>query len=322
MLLVCGMAMLLACFILHLGLGTNWVPPKTVLGALRDFDKTNFDHVVIYKLRLPRALLAILAGGGLAVAGVLMQGVTRNPLADPGLLGLTSGAAFTVVLAAALWEGAAAPWLPLTAGAGAVAAAAVVWLVARLMGGTGKILSLVLAGAAVSAFLSSLIACLQLLDQDKFDAVRIWLTGAIIGPRVTLLKWVWPAYLLGGVLAALVARRLTALAMGEEVARSLGMQLNQVRFKAMTAVVCLTASVVVLVGPMGFVGLVVPHAMRLMIGADYRYLVPCCALGGAIYLLLVDLVARIILPPFEISTGLITALVGAPLFIAVVRARL
>ena len=313
---------LLLSLLLHVSFGARMVPFTAAIDALMQFDRTNFDHVIIRNLRLPRAILAILVGASLSVAGAIMQGVTRNPLADPGILGLLSGAAFAVVVSVAAFPGAAASWLPLFAGLGALCTALLVWGIASRVAGGSTPLSLVLSGAAITAFLSALVAGIQLLDHDKFDELRIWLTGTIHGPRISQLYWVWPWMSLGFLAAFFVSGKLTALAMGDVVATGLGVNVGRVKFVALAAVVALTASAVVLSGPMGFVGLVVPHAVRLFAGADYRRILPYSAIVGAAYLLIVDTIARVALQPVEISTGLVTALFGAPLFVWMVKVRL
>lgn len=315
-------ASLLFAFGLHISLGSTTIPLGTVLAALIDFDPKNFNHAIILDLRLPRAIFAVLVGASLSVTGALMQGVTRNPLADPGTLGLLAGASSAVVLAIGVFGIASVAFLPLAAGLGAVAAAAVVWLIARATPAGATPLTLVLSGAAISAFLGALITIANLLDEQSFEQLRVWLTGTLAGRNTGLLPWTLPWMLGGFAIAAATARKITALAMGDEAAAGLGMNVARLKLSILFAVVALTAASVAIAGPMGFVGLVVPHAVRLFVGQDYRRIVPWSAVAGAAYLLLVDIVARIALAPLEISTGLVTALIGAPAFVWLVRARL
>ena len=312
----------LACaFAWHIAVGPKVIPLGTVADAFLSYDDMVFDHVVVRELRLPRALMAVAVGAALSVAGALMQGVTRNPLADPGLLGLLAGASFAVVLGA--FTGLSGPAaIPALAALGALGAAVIVWSLASAVPGGATPMTLVLAGAAVTAFLAALTAILLLLDEMSFDSLRVWLTGSLTGQPGQAGVWAAAWLLLGLVVALGAARQVTALAMGDEAATGLGVDVRQLRLAILLSVVALTAAAVALAGPMAFVGLVIPHIVRLIVGHDYRVIVPGAALAGAIFMLLADIAARMLLAPVEISTGLITALLGAPFFIWLVRARL
>ena len=315
------LGLLVGVFLLHIAVGAKPLPLHTVVAALTGFDKTIFDHVIIFNLRLPRAVIAVVVGASLSLAGALMQGVTRNPLADPGLLGLTAGAAFTVVVASSVWgisSMALIPWIAMT---GALGAAAIVYVIARLVPGGATPLSMTLAGAAVSAFLGAIISAIHLLNQDTFENLRVWLTGGLAGRDIALLWVVGPWMLIALVAGILLAPRITVLAMGDEVARGLGVRTGLLKAQLLGVVVVLTACSVALAGPLGFIGLVIPHVVRLYVGSDYRWIVPYAALTGALYLVSVDIVARVAIPPREISTGIITAMIGAPLFVHLVRWR-
>ena len=312
---------LLAVFLLHIAVGAKPLPIQIVIEALTGFDSTNFDHVIIRNLRLPRAVHAIVVGASLSLAGALMQGVTRNPLADPSLLGLTSGAAFAVVVSTALFGAASLALIPWIAMAGALGAAAIVYLIARLVPGGATPLSLTLAGAAISAFLGAVISVIHLLNQDTFENLRVWLTGGLAGRDIALLAYVGPWMALALLAGIVLAGRVTLLAMGDEVAQGLGIRTGLLKAQLLAVVVVLSAGSVALAGPLGFIGLVIPHVVRLYVGSDYRWIVPYAALAGAAYLVSVDIVARIAIPPREISTGIITAMIGAPLFVHLVRRR-
>ncbi|MBJ3785031.1 FecCD family ABC transporter permease [Devosia sediminis] len=315
------LAALVGVFLLHIAVGAKPLPIGTVIEALTSFNPDVFDHVIVQNLRLPRAVLAVVVGASLSLAGALMQGVTRNPLADPGLLGLTTGAAFAVVLAHSTFgftAMAATPWIAM---AGALGAAVLVFFISRMVPGGATPLSMTLAGAAVSAFLGTVISLIHLLNQDTFENLRVWLTGALAGRDITLLWYIGPPMLLALIGGILLAPRVTVLAMGDEVAQGLGVKTGVLKAQLLAVVVVLTAGAVALAGPLGFIGLVIPHVVRLYVGSDYRWIVPYAALVGAIYLVSVDIVARVAIPPREISTGIITALVGAPLFVHLVRRR-
>ncbi|MGB3338163.1 MAG: iron ABC transporter permease [Devosia sp.] len=315
------LGLLVGAFLLHIAVGAKPLPLGTVIEALTHFDPQVFDHIIIFNLRLPRAVLAIIVGASLSLAGALMQGVTRNPLADPGLLGLTAGASFAVVMVTAFTGMANMAVIPWIAMAGALGAAVVVYLIARFAPGGATPLSLTLSGAAISAFLGALISIAHLLGGDTFENLRVWLTGGLAGRDIGLLWYVGPWIALALVAGLLLAPRVTVLAMGDEVAQGLGVRTGPLKLQLLAVVVVLTACSVALAGPIGFIGLVIPHVVRLYVGSDYRWIVPYAALTGAVYLLGVDIVARIAIPPREFSTGIITAMVGAPLFVHLVRQR-
>lgn len=312
---------LIAAFLFHIAVGAKPLPISTVFEALVSFDSTNFDHVIVQNLRLPRAALAVVVGASLSLAGALMQGVTRNPLADPGLLGLTTGAAFAVVVAHTVFGFTSMAFTPWIAMSGALGAAVIVFFISRMVPGGATPLSMTLAGAAVSAFLGTIISVIHLLNQDTFENLRVWLTGALAGRDITLLWYVGPWMLIALIGGILLAPRVTVLAMGDEVAQGLGVRTGILKAQLLAVVVVLTAGSVALAGPLGFIGLVIPHVVRLYVGSDYRWIVPYAALTGAAYLVSVDIVARVAIPPREISTGIITALIGAPLFVHLVRRR-
>lgn len=305
-------------FALHIAVGAKSLPLETVIEALLARDATVFDHMIVWDLRLPRAVLALVVGASIAVAGALMQGVTRNPLADPGILGLMAGASFAVVMTATLWGPSSPLLLPWIAAGGALVAAAIVYGIALWAPGGPTPATLTLSGSAVTAFLGAWISLAHILNDETFDQLRVWLTGSLAGRDLDLLIYAGPP-LLGAMAGALVlARQVTVLAMGDEVAVGLGVKTGRLKLLLLLIVVVLTAGAVALAGPLGFIGLVVPHAVRLFTGSDYRLVVPFSALAGAAYLTAVDIVARTALQPQEISTGLVTALIGSPLFVFLV----
>ncbi|MFG1496867.1 iron ABC transporter permease [Saccharospirillum sp. HFRX-1] len=308
-------------FAWHLAVGARPVPLGTVFQALLHFDPSQFDHIIVRQLRLPRALMAVLVGASLSVSGALLQGVTRNPLAEPHILGLMAGASFAVVMVIGVFNWLDGFWLPWVAALGALVAALVVWLIAQWAPGGATPLTLTLAGAAITAFLTALISVAHLLNQDSFEQLRVWLVGSLAGSGRDLIWVALPWLGIALALAMLLANKVTILAMGDEVALGLGVRTGWLKVQALLCVVALTAGSVALAGPLAFVGLVIPHAVRLFFGSDYRWIVPYSALIGAAYLLGVDIIARLILRPQEIATGIVTALVGAPLFIHLVRQR-
>ena len=312
---------LIFTFVWHISVGAKEIPLKVVFDAIFFYEEGLFEHVVVSELRLPRAIMAVFVGAGLAVAGALMQGITRNPLADPGLLGLMAGATFAVVVAS-FFNITTLSLIPMIASLGALISSIVVWSVARAVRGGATPISMVLAGAAISAFVGAITTALLLIDEQSFDELRVWMTGTLTNRPDGLAYWAYAWLSFGIVLALGLSRQVTALSMGEETASGLGVNSKKIRIAVLSSVIIVTAASVSLVGPMGFVGLVIPHFVRLIIGYDYRLIIPGSALVGAIFLLFADIIARTLMSPIEVSTGLVTAFVGAPILVWLVRTRL
>ncbi len=269
--------------------------------------------------RLPRAALGLLAGAALAMAGTTMQAVTRNPLADPGILGVLSGASLAVVIGLAFF-GLSHPQLTIAVAIlGSGAAAAFVYAVGSLGRGGATPLKLALAGAATSAAASSLVSAILLPRLQVMDSFRFWQIGGIGGATWDKVTLVAPFLLLGALLCIALARGLNSLALGDEVATGLGVNVMRTRLLASLGAVILCGVATAVCGPIGFVGLVVPHICRLVIGSDHRWLLPFTALAGAILLLLADVTGRVITPNSEVDVGIITPMLGAPFFIWIVR---
>lgn len=269
--------------------------------------------------RLPRTLLAVLAGASLGIAGAIMQGVTRNPLADPGLLGVNAGAALAVVAGIAWWDIDQAGQYAWLAVAGAGAAAISVFAMASLGRGGATPLRLALAGAVMTAALSSFTTAIILPRADVAGLIQSWLIGGVGGATADRLLPILPGLLVGLLLALPAARTLNLLALGDEAATGLGERVTLARTTAALAAIVLCGVTTAACGPIAFVGLVVPHACRLMAGTDYRWLLPLSALGGALLLTLADVAGRLLVRPAELDVGIVTALVGGPVFIWIVR---
>ena len=309
-------------FMWHISVGAKAIPLGTVWQALIAPEDGVFDHVVVRDLRMPRAIFAIAVGAALAVAGALMQGVTRNPLAEPAILGLMAGATFSVIIGIGWFQLAGTAYVPLFAAGGALVGAVLVWTIAGAAPGGATPLTLTLAGAAVSGVLYAIENAAILLNEDAFRDFRVWLSGSLAGRDMATFLWALP-WFIGGLAAALIiARQVTALAMGEETAAGLGVDTVRIKVIALISVVALTAAAVSVAGPLGVVGLVIPHVVRLFVGSDYRLIVPFSAIVGAGYVLVVDIAARVVLAPIEVSTGIVTTMLGAPVCIWLVRAKL
>ncbi|BCH30734.1 siderophore ABC transporter permease [Mesorhizobium sp. L-8-10] len=301
-------------------LGASRIAMSDVLAAIFAFDGSR-EHLVVRTLRLPRAMAGLLSGSALAVAGAIMQAVTNNPLASPGLLGVNAGAAFAIVMAMSfigVGSSSAQVWF---AFGGAGIAAVVVYALASVGSAGVTPLKLVLAGVVVTTFLSSLTTAILIFDQTTLDAVRLWTAGSLTGRSLAQVAAVAP-YILAGLAAALIFRRhIMTLSLGTEVAASVGQDPVLWRGLAVAIVILLAGGAVALAGPVAFVGLVVPHIARMIVGVDYRWIIPFSAAGGALLIVLADLIGRTIFANQSFPVGVTMALVGAPFFIWLARSR-
>ena len=271
--------------------------------------------------RVPRTVIAALAGAALAVAGGVMQGVTRNPLAEPGILGVNAGAALAVVVGIA-WFGMAASYTYVwTAIGGAAIAALFVYAIGSLGPGGATPLKLALAGTATAVALSSFITAVVLPRNDISGGVRAWMIGGVGGVTFDRIWLVLPFLVVGFAVSLLSARTLNSLALGDEIATGLGENVVLARVLSALGAVLLCGATTAVCGPIGFVGLAVPHFCRLLVGIDHRWLLPFSALTGAALLIASDILGRVVARPGEIDVAIITAFVGAPIFIWIVRQR-
>ncbi len=301
------------------GIGANRVGPGEALAVLAG-GGDDWAQTVVRDLRLPRTVAGLIVGLALGIAGVVLQSAVRNPLAEPGLLGISAGAAFAVVLA--IHFGASTLTLGVwVAVVGALAGCGIALLVARVQGDGEDPLRLILAGAALSGMLGATTSLLLLGNQRTADELRFWTIGALAGRSMGETVAVLPAIALGLVLVGSVARPLAALALGERVATGLGHRPRLVRVVAMTGVAFLVGGATAAAGPIAFVGLVAPFAARALVGPDPRRALVVSALLGPVLVLTADVLARLLVRPSELPLGVVTAFVGAPVLVAVVRAR-
>jgi iron complex transport system permease protein len=318
-LLVLGGALVLV-FLFGIWIGARDIPFTAAWNVLWHNDGSR-DAVIIHDYRIPRALLGLMVGAGLGLAGAVMQALTRNALADPGLLGVSMGASAGVVVAIA--------FLGITTVMGyvwfGILGAAVASVLVYLIGSAGRGLPspdrLVLAGAAVFAVVHAFNGAVLLLNPQAFDEFRFWNVGSLAGRGMGVVAQVAPFIVAGTVLALLLARPLNALALGEQVGRALGAHLGRTRVYGALAVTLLCGAATAAVGPIGFVGLAVPHAARLIVGPDQRWVLPYSALLAAILLLGSDILGRVVGAPGELEVGIVTAFLGAPVFVALCRRR-
>jgi iron complex transport system permease protein len=299
-------------------LGSRSIDVTSVLDAVFSRGTGSVEQMVVLDLRVPRTIIGLAAGAALGLAGALMQGLTRNPLADPGLLGVNAGASLAVVTAIAFFGVTAPSGYVWFAFGGAALAAALVYAVAS--GRTGPSpLSLTLAGAATTAVLTSFITLLLLRDLDTLAQFRFWSVGSLVGRDVSTVATLAPFLIVGSVTALLLGRSLNSLALGDDVARGLGQRVGLTRIVAGAAIILLCGSATSLAGPLVFVGLVVPHIARRFVGADYRWILLWSMPLGAALLVIADTIGRLIAPPSELEAGIVVALIGAPVLIALVR---
>jgi len=278
---------------------------------------------IILNIRLPRILLGFLVGASLAVAGVSFQGLMQNPLADPYTIGVSSGAAVGAALAFLLPASSgllSILTIPLLGFLGGGATLFVVYQMARI-GGKVPVITLLLAGVVVSSFLSAVISVIMLFAGEALRGIFFWLAGGLAAKGWLHVLIISPYFILGGALLFYYTRDLNVLLMGEEAALSLGVEVEKVKRNILLAASLVTAAAVSVSGMIGFVGLIIPHATRMIVGPDHRFLLPAAAVAGGIFLIWADIVARVILVPSEIPVGIITAFLGAPFFMYLLRKR-
>jgi iron complex transport system permease protein len=302
-------------------LGSRALPLTDVLGALAG-QPTGDASIIVWDQRLPRTLLGLMVGAALGIGGAVAQGLTRNALADPGLLGVSAGAALTIVIGTFTFGiTALAPQLALGILGAGMAGAAVLLLGTRSsIAATPQGFALI--GVAISAILGSIASTLVLLDASTLDEYRFWLVGSLAGRGTSTLTTVGPVLLVGTVAAIACSRLLDALALGDDAAAALGVRLRRARILAGIAVIVLTGAAVAAAGPIAFVGLAVPHAARALSGPGASWLLPFSGALGAVLLVTADVLGRVVSRPSELQAGVVTALVGAPVaLLLIARAR-
>lgn len=326
-LLVAGVCALLALLCLaSLAFGASGLSFGQVVGGLLGSPESRQVENVVWSVRVPRTVIGLIAGAALGLSGNLMQALTRNPLADPGLLGVSSGASFAIVLSIAVLGLRTLYGYIWFAFAGALVASVLVYLLGRLGRAGLTPVKLALAGVAVTSLLSSITSAFVLTDPDALDRFRFWSAGSLASADGDLAAQILPFVVVGAFLAVAAAPALNSLALGEDVAASLGRRLGLVRFQSVVAVMLLTGGAVAVIGPVVFVGLVVPHLARILtqsagIGPDHRWLMPLSAALAPCLLLAADIVGRLVAKPLEIQAGVLVAFVGGPVFLALVRRR-
>ncbi|MGW8974749.1 FecCD family ABC transporter permease [Streptomyces platensis] len=316
--LVVSVAVLAVIVVLGIAVGAKQIPLDQVWHGVFHYSGSDTD-VVIRDVRFPRTLLGLLVGAALGLAGTVMQALTRNPLADPGVLGINAGASAAVVTAVSFFG--------ITSLTGyvwfAFAGAAVVNVAVYVLGGTrgATPVRLALAGTALTAVLIGYINAVNLMDTAALDKMRFWTVGSLASATLPTVTSIAPFLAVGGVLALLIARPLNAIALGDDQARALGARLTRTRVLAMLAVTLLCGGATAACGPIVYVGLMVPHAVRAVTGPDMRWILPYSAVLSPVLLLGADVLGRVVARPGELQVGIVTAVLGGPVFIYLVRRR-
>ncbi|MDY0909890.1 FecCD family ABC transporter permease [Microbacterium sp. CFBP9034] len=321
LLLVLAFALLLVMIVVSLMIGARPVSPWVVIDALLRPDMSIADHSVIVTQRVPRTIIGIVAGAALALAGTLMQGLTRNPLADPGLLGVNAGASVAVLAAITLWGITSPSGFVWFAFAGAAIASVVVAIIGTRGPDGSNPAKLALTGAAITAGLTAVTTLILTTSITAFDVFRYWQVGGLTARGLDTIAVVIVPIAVGAVIALTSARGLDLMALGEDTATGLGHSVARTRALGIVATVLLCGGATAIAGPIVFLGLLVPHALRALVGGDYRWLLAIGAPVGAIVLLAADVLGRVIAPPGEIQAGLVVAFVGAPVLISLVLRR-
>ncbi|HDR4410489.1 iron ABC transporter permease [Bacillus cereus] len=319
---ICFMSLTIICLIgsilLAVAFGAKDIQLQTVWTAVFDYNPKLTQHQIIYELRLPRVIGAAVVGAAFAVAGAVMQGVTRNPLADAGVLGINAGAMFVVALSFAFFPHMPYSYLMIVSFIGAVLSTILIFIIGSATSGGLTPMRLTIAGAVMAALLHSLssgIAIYYDLSQD----LAFWYAGGVAGVKWEHLKFLVPIILITIVFATVLGRSISLISMGDDAATNLGVKTNRTRILGMIIVVILAGVSVSAVGSIGFVGLVIPHIARKLVGVNYRLIIPMSAFLGAMLLVLADLGARTVNPPKELAIGIMVALVGVPFFLYIAR---
>ena len=323
--LVVGLAILIGvlavvCFF-SITLGARGVGPATIIKAFLDFDPSSASETVIREIRVPRTLVGIFAGAALGLSGAILQGVTRNPLADPGIMGINAGAAAFIVfgiMVLGLQSISVYIWL---AFAGAGFATVVVYGIASFGREGATPIKLALAGAAVTAVLSSLTSAIVMTNVDALNELRFWQVGSLAGRYFPVFWQTAPFIVLGIILALGTGRALNGLALGDDLAHALGQRVRLSRVMMFVVVAVLCGAATAACGPIVFVGLVVPHVARMLCGPDYRWILPYSMVLTPTILLVADIVGRVVVSPGELQVGVVLGVLGVPAFIALVRYR-
>lgn len=317
-----GLPLLVLLALASLALGSRPIPLAETWAALTNFDPTRNTHLLVRELRLPRTLLAITVGAALGLAGALMQALTRNPLAEPGLLGVNAGSAFAVAVGLGYFNANTPSRYMWFGFAGAAATSVLVYLLGRAHDAGTNPVRLVLAGAGLSVMLSAATSIILISSpEETLTAYASWATGSLQGRGYDVLPWVVGACAVAAAAALPASRSLDSLSLGADLGRTLGVSMRTTWILGVSAILLLAGAATAAAGPIAFLGLAAPHVARMIVGPNHRRMLPFSMLLGALLLLLADVLGRLVAAPSEIGAGVMSALVGAPFFIALARRR-
>ena len=308
------LVMLVGAIFLSIGMGAKSISISTIWEAITHYNPSNGQHIIVRTLRIPRAIVALVVGASFAVSGALMQATTRNPMASPSILGINAGAGLGLAIAMVVLPSASFNETVMFSFAGAAVASLFIFGLSSISKAGSSPLRLALVGTAITALFNSFSQALAVYFNISQE-LTFWNAGGVSGVRPEQALLILPWTIVGLLLALSIARSVTLLSLGEEVAVGLGGKTRYIKIIACIAVLMLTGSSVAIVGPIGFVGLVVPHAVKFIVGVDYRKVIPFSMFVGALLVLVADIISRSINPPFETPIGAITALIGVPFFI-------
>lgn len=315
---IIGIILLIFFMILSITQGAAKIPISTVFEAFTTFDEKNSLHLLVKDMRLPRVIGSAFVGAALAIAGALMQGMTRNPLADTGIMGINSGAGIAIAICFAFFQGINYSNMILLSFLGSAISAILVYTISSLVPGSNDKMKMVLAGATVSTMFSALSQAIALKSNTTLN-LNFWTMGSMAGTNWNQVKLGLPIVLLSFLGAIIISRGITTLGMGEDVALGLGVKIMQIKFIGTVLVVLLAGTSVAIAGNVTFIGMMIPHFTRFLVGPDYRRIIPVCGVFGALLLVVADLFSKIYNPPLELPVGAVISLLGVPVFLYFAR---
>ncbi len=316
--ILAGLILLLVFMLISLTKGAAEIPISTVIDSFLGFDKNRSEHLLIIDMRFPRIIGAVLVGCSLSVAGALMQGMTRNPMADTGIMGLNSGAGLAIALCYVFFKSASYSQIVFASFMGAALGASLVYIISNVVPGNNHPMKLVLAGATVSALLSALSQGFAIGAQASQN-VTFWTMGSLAGTSWTQIKLALPVICIALIGSVMISRGVSILSMGEEVALGLGVKTRWIKFLGTFFVVLLAGTSVAVAGTISFIGMMIPHFARFLVGPDYRLIIPTSAVLGSLMLVVADLFSKTFTPPAELPVGAVIALLGVPVFLYFAR---
>jgi iron complex transport system permease protein len=316
--LIIGLLFVFLFMLLSIMLGFKNMSIQMVWDSIFHFNQSN-EHLIIRSSRIPRTVIATVVGASLAIAGGLMQGLTRNPLASPATLGVNAGASFLIVIAVSFLGILSLTSLMIVGLVGAALASFLVYFLGSLGRDGMTPVKLTLSGTAMAALFASLTQGILVMNEKGLEELLFWLTGSVQGRKLEMVSSIFPFIFLGWILALVIMKQMNVLALGDEVAKGLGMKLGLIKLLTGCIIILLAGGSVAIAGPIVFVGLIVPHIVRALVGIDYRWIIPYSILFGALFLMSADIGGRLIMAKQEIPVGVMTAIIGTPFFIYLAR---